>query len=137
MLLLFNIISAFLFLAWPMVLFTSLMMYDAPGSENDFKHHVIVTRVLCYPVYLSALHLLFGITFFGFSSITLFISSVFIVWYGLSIFNSVDPIVTLYESRINPQNNPTMLNRHSFMFWIYILALIFLGIDMRKRVDNK
>ena len=130
MIMLFNIISIILFLAWPMVLFTSFMSFDAPGSENDFKLLITVVRVLCYPLYLSALYLIFGVTFFGFSGISLFISSIAIIWFGLSVFGYVDKVAKLYERRTNSQYKHVASNRRSFMFWMRILAFIFLRIEL-------
>ncbi len=98
MILVLKIITGFLYMAWPMVLFTSFMMFDAPGSENDERHIINVVAVLCYPIYISLLYLIFGGSWLGLNGIILFLISVVIVFIGLEIFGYNSMIYKIFVS---------------------------------------
>ena len=49
---------------WPIVLLTSVMMFDAPGSENDLANILTVILVVAYPIYIFGFYALFKAPFF-------------------------------------------------------------------------
>ena len=64
----FDIITTLALLFWPMVLFTSVMMFDAPGSTDNISQIVTVILVVAYPIYIFVLYWLLGGNYFGLSA---------------------------------------------------------------------
>ncbi len=94
--LLLNIIVTFFLLFWPMVLMTSPMMFDAPGSDNRRQAVLTVSLVLCYPIFIFLFYWLFGLDFYGIAAKNMLIGSIVVVGlalftfgYGKMLFNSM------------------------------------------------
>lgn len=65
-----NLLSTMLLLFWPLLLMMSPMAFDAPGSENQRSHVLVVLLVLSYPIGVAALYWVLGGSFWGLSGRT-------------------------------------------------------------------
>ncbi|MEQ9166655.1 MAG: hypothetical protein RLO12_10385 [Fulvivirga sp.] len=83
---LINIGVAFLLLFWPMVLFTSVMMFDAPGSTENLSIIISVILVVAYPIYIFSIYHFLNAKFFGLSALLCLKIVTVIVLLAMSVF---------------------------------------------------
>lgn len=85
-----DIVTTFLLLFWPLVLFTSVMMFDAPGSTNNTSLVITVMLIVAYPVYIFLLYALVKSNYFGLSSRLCLIIATLTVLGALFLFGYFD-----------------------------------------------
>ncbi len=84
--LIIKIVSVLIILYWPMVLFTSAMMFPTGESSNNIKTVYSVIGLLFYPAYIFALYWIFRWTLFGISGKVLFFSSIVLIIIAFHLF---------------------------------------------------
>ena len=84
--LLINIAVAFLLLFWPLVMFTSVMMFDAPGSTEDLSVIIPVILIVAYPIYIFSVYHFMSAKFFGLSALLCLKIVSVIVLLAISVF---------------------------------------------------
>lgn len=90
-----NVIVTFILIPWPMIIMTSPMMFDAPGSEND-KHKVFFGFMfMCYPVFIFFLLGVFWGEYFGVNAFMLSLISMVVIFLLLSLFGYTAMVVNL------------------------------------------
>lgn len=95
---LINIGTAFLLLFWPLVLFTSVMMFDAPGSTESLSTMITVILVVAYPIYIFSIYHFMNTKFFGLSALLCLKIISVIVLLAMSVFGY---FTMLWEALVN------------------------------------
>lgn len=90
-----------LLLFWLLLLMTSPMMFDAPGSDNKLKHVLVIMLVLAYPIGLFLILWLLGINYFGISSFKLAIISFAVISALFFVFGFFGMLLNLYKGIAN------------------------------------
>ena len=89
-----TILTTLILLPWPLVLMFSPMMFDAPGSDENIPHVLMVIVIVFYPLWIFLFYWFMGWSLWGISSKTL--SGYFFI--GLVVVPGIIFILNLPES---------------------------------------
>lgn len=89
------------FLAWPIILLTSIMMFPIGSYSNDMGRVLSVTAVLMYPIALAGIFWFTKGSLFGVSGQNVFIGTAIVVLFGIHLVGLTGKIFNLGKG-VNP-----------------------------------
>ncbi len=91
-----QIIVTLFLLYWPIVLLTSVMAFDAPGSNDNQKNVIVALVIIFYPVFFGITYFLLSVRFWGLSPLAFLGATVlvpllgaFLMGYPKLLLNSI------------------------------------------------